>query len=221
MKQLTIDARLRALYPSVRLGCVRYRAEVGEGNPRLWELMERETIPAVRARLEGTPLPQFDNIRESRAAYKAFGKDPKRYRVSSEALIHRLKQGKDLYHVNTVVDANNLISIETGFSAGSYDLARLGERLELVLAAEGERYKGIGKEEVNIGCLPVLRDEAGFFGSPTSDSERAMITPASSDILTVLYCFTPGDYLAEALERAKERLREFAGAVEPRSWIVE
>ena len=58
---------------------------------------------------------EIPNIKESRAAYKAFGKDPSRYRVSSEALIRRIGQGKGLYEVNTVVDVNNLISIESGF----------------------------------------------------------------------------------------------------------
>ena len=53
------------------------------------------------------------------------GKEPSRYRVSSEALIRRILQGKGLYRINNVVDTNNLISIETGYSVGSYDLENL------------------------------------------------------------------------------------------------
>ena len=47
----------------------------------------------------------------------------------------------------------------------------------LVRAADGAHYDGIGKSSVNIQHLPVLKDELGYFGSPTSDSQRAMIQP--------------------------------------------
>ena len=64
-------------------------------------------------------------MRGSRAAYKAFGRNPGRYRVSSEALLCRVRRGDELYHVNSVVDVNNLISVESGLSVGSYDLEQL------------------------------------------------------------------------------------------------
>lgn len=64
-------------------------------------------------------------MRGSRAAYKAFGRNPGRYRVSSEALLRRVRRGDELYHVNSVVDVNNLISVESGLSVGSYDLEQL------------------------------------------------------------------------------------------------
>ena len=79
-------------------------------------------------------------MKESRAAYKAFGKDPSRYRVSSEALIRRIGQGKGLYEVNTVVDVNNLISIESGFSVGSYDVSQISEELVFRIGQKGETY---------------------------------------------------------------------------------
>ena len=65
------------------------------------------------------------NIKASRQAYKQLGKEPSRYRVSSEALIRRILQNKGLYKINNVVDTNNLISIETGYSVGSYDLEKI------------------------------------------------------------------------------------------------
>lgn len=58
---------------------------------------------------------------DNRRAFKSFGIDPGRTRISSEALYRRVRQGKDLYQVNAVVDANNLVSLASGFSLGSYD----------------------------------------------------------------------------------------------------
>ena len=166
-------------------------------------------------------MTEIPNIRESRAAYRAFGKDPSRYRVSSEALIRRIGQGKGLYQVNTVVDVNNLISIQSGFSVGSYDTAHIGEELTFRIGREGETYKGIGKDQVNIEHLPVLADEAGAIGSSTSDSERAMITEEAQEVLTLIYSFSPGGDLEKALEYGKEYLEKYAGASDVESWIVE
>ena len=87
--------------------------------------------------------------------------------------------------------------------------------------AGGETYKGIGKDEINIEHLPVLADEKGAIGSSTSDSERAMITDEAREVLTLIYCFSPGDELEKALEYGKKYLEKYAGATDMESWIAE
>ena len=164
---------------------------------------------------------EIPNIKESRAAYKAFGKDPSRYRVSSEALIRRIGQGKGLYEVNTVVDVNNLISIESGFSVGSYDTAKIADELIIRIGREGETYKGIGKEEINIENLPVIADEKGAIGSSTSDSEKAMITEKAEEVITLIYSFSDNQDLEKALDCGKKYVEQYAGELEIESWIIE
>ena len=141
--------------------------------------------------------------------------------MSSEALIRRIGQGKGLYEVNTVVDVNNLISIESGFSVGSYDAARMGENLVFRIGEAGETYKGIGKEEIKIDALPVLADEQGAIGSSTSDSERAMITEEAQEVLTLIYSFSDNQDLEKALESGKRYLEQYAKTSGIQSWIVE
>lgn len=153
-------------------------------------------------------------------AYKAFGKDPSRYRVSSEALIRRIGQGKGLYEVNTVVDTNNLISIESGFSVGSYDADKLGESLIFRVGKEDETYQGIGKDEINIAYLPVISDSEGAVGSSTSDSRRAMITEETKEVLTLIYSFSDNKDLEKAMEYGKEYFVKYAGAHGLECWIV-
>ena len=109
-----------------------------------------------------------------------------------------------MYEVNTVVDVNNLISIESGFSVGSYDTANVEDELVFRVGRVGETYKGIGKEEINIESLPVLADEKGAIGSSTSDSERAMITESATEVLTLIYSFSDNDDLEKALEYGKD-----------------
>ena len=152
-KNLVIDSRMKELWPAVRVGCLQYQVQVEKKNPELWAYLKKEIYKKAKDAIFDYGINEIPNIKESRAAYKAFGKDPSRYRVSSEALIRRIGQGKGLYEVNTVVDVNNLISIESGFSVGSYDAARMREDLVFRIGEAGETYKGIGKEEIKIDAL--------------------------------------------------------------------
>ena len=220
-KNLVIDSRMKELWPAVRVGCLQYQVQVEKKNPELWAYLKKEIYKKAKDAIFDYGINEIPNIKESRAAYKAFGKDPSRYRVSSEALIRRIGQGKGLYEVNTVVDVNNLISIESGFSVGSYDAARMGEDLVFRIGEAGETYKGIGKEEIKIDALPVLADEQGAIGSSTSDSERAMITEEAQEVLTLIYSFSDNQDLEKALESGRRYLEQYAKASGIQSWIVE
>ena len=90
-------------------------------------------------------------------------------------------------------------------------MARLTGGVVWQIAPEGTRYPGIGKEEINVEFLPALRDGAGFFGNPSSDSTRAMIRSESREVLLVIYSFGGADGLESALCRAEELLPPIAG----------
>ena len=220
-KELRIDEEMKKLWPATRVGCLQYRVKVEKKNEELWEYLKKDIFRKTKDEIFDYGVNEIPNIKESRAAYKAFGKDPSRYRVSSEALIRRIGQGKGLYEVNTVVDVNNLISIESGFSAGSYDVEKLGDRLVFRIGKKGETYQGIGKDEVNIEALPVLSDEEGAIGSSTSDSRRAMITEDAREVLTLIYSFSDNQDLEKAMESGKKYLEAYAKAEEIQGWIVE
>lgn len=220
-KELRIDEGMKKLWPATRVGCLQYRVKVEKKNEELWKYLKKDIFRKTKDEIFDYGVNEIPNIKESRAAYKAFGKDPSRYRVSSEALIRRIGQGKGLYEVNTVVDVNNLISIESGFSAGSYDVEKLGDRLVFRIGKKGETYQGIGKDEVNIEALPVLSDEEGAIGSSTSDSRRAMITEDAREVLTLIYSFSDNQDLEKAMESGKKYLETYAKAEDIQGWIVE
>ena len=212
---------MKQIWPTVRVGCLQYKVKVEKKNEEMWKYLKKDIFKKVKDEIFDYGVNEIPNIKESRAAYKAFVKDPSRYRVSSEALIRRIGQGKGLYEVNTVVDVNNLISIESGFSVGSYDTSNIEDELVFRVGKEGETYKGIGKEEIRIDCLPVLADTKGAIGSSTSDSERAMITENAEEVLTLIYSFSQNQDLEHALENGKKYLEQYVGAEEIQSWIVE
>ncbi len=220
MKHLQIDQNMKALWPATRVGCFQYQVQVEKKNEAMWTYLKKDIFKKTKDAIFDYGINELPNIKEARQAYKAFGKDPSRYRVSSEALIRRIGQGKGLYEVNTVVDVNNLISIQSGFSAGSYDASRIGEELILRVGREYETYKGIGKDEIKIDGLPVLADDEGAIGSSTSDSERAMIMEDTTEVLTLIYSFSENQDLERAMEYGSAYLEKYAGAKNLQCWIV-
>lgn len=211
-RNISIDRTLYDIYPHISLGVLHFHAEVRPSDEVFWDYMKKEVIPHVLKEIEGKNWGDINGIKGSRACYKAFGIDPGKHRVSSEALIRRIRRGDELYHINNVVDVNNLISIKSGLSVGSYDLEKLKGDIILRRALPGEAYQGIGKELLNMENFLVLCDDEGMFGSSHSDSVRAMVTEETKDILTVIYCFDSVSDLKMIIDFSKILFGQFTKA---------
>jgi len=216
--EISIDQKLKKAAPCLRLGIVFATVEVTRHNKSLWQEIDVCIKDISKIKLE--KVPHFAQIKGLRDAYKSLGKDPVRYRGSSEALLRRIIQGKGLYKVNTVVDINNLISLETMHSVGVYNLDNITSPVVFRVGASGECYKGIGKEIINIAELPVFADEIGPFGSPTSDSEKAMIIKETKKIMMIVIAFSKDSKLKESLTRAVSLLQKYANAQDIETTIV-
>lgn len=155
-------------------------------NEDLWS--EIETLAEkFRGELTTESLKELTSISATRRVYRAFGKDPSRYRPASEALIRRVLQGKELYQRDTLVDLVNLASIAYGYSIGGFDADKfVGDTLTLGIGREGEPYEGIGRGQINIQGLPVYRDAVGGVGTPTSDNERTKMSLETRHLLVLI-----------------------------------
>jgi len=156
-------------------------------------------------------------ILATRAAYKTLGKDPARYRGSAEALLRRVIAGKNLPRINAVVDIINLVSVESRLSIGLYDLAHVQGDIVFRAGRAGETYKGIGKYDLNLEGLPVFCDALGPHGSPTSDSERTMVTIETRNVLAVIISFGGEEGLDHGTQRMVELFRRYAAATESKT----
>lgn len=130
-----------------------------------------------------------EQIKATKAGYKELGKGPSRFRPSSDALWRRVVKGKGLYQINALVDLNNYLSLKYKMPFGSYDLDKISGDITLTKGESGASYAGIGKSDIYIENLLVLADDDGPFGSPTSDSTRAMISDDTVSGLMVGYLF--------------------------------
>lgn len=209
MEEITIDPRVREAAPELMLGCVRARVRTEPGSAALWAEMD-----ALAMRLSGevTDPATEPPVAALRAMYKRLGKDPSRYRGSPEALLRRLRWGKELYRISNVVDVVNYVSLATRLPIGLYDLPLLSPPLTLRRGEAGEAYDGIGKEKLNLEALPVLADVNGPFGSPTSDSRRTSVTEDTREVLAVIFGVAGREALETSVELLAEMLRRHAGA---------
>jgi DNA/RNA-binding domain of Phe-tRNA-synthetase-like protein len=213
LPDISIHPALKALAPDLVLGCISARVSVEKHNEELWREIDQH-LTHLSSTIKPDQINSIPQLAAMRSAYKALGKDPSRYRGSAEALLRRVLSGKGLYQINSVVDINNLVSLESLNPAGTYDLEKIVPPIELRIGAAGESYKGIGKDLINIESLPVFADAAGPFGSPTSDSERAMVRLETRKVLMVVFSFTGPQGLEQWVSRASELFRRFCGAEE-------
>jgi len=206
--------------PDVALLCFTFEVNVETGGPELWAEIDGVQIPKLESDYATDTLSTHPQIKASRQAYKATGKDPARYRVSSEALMRRVLQGKGLYRVNNVVDCNNLISIQTGLSCGLYNLDNVEGETMFRIGRADDDYEGIGRGKLNIEGLPVFSDDKGAFGSPTSDSVRTMITDEAKNVMLIMISFSGEDVLGEYGDIAEDYLRRYLDAKNIQKMLV-
>jgi DNA/RNA-binding domain of Phe-tRNA-synthetase-like protein len=217
--KISLDSELLAKCPRVALAYVTAGVETRPTSPELeQELRSCEEkilkLPEPKAVLESAA------IEATRKAYKALGKDPARYRGSAEALLRRVIAGKGLPRVNNVVDIINVVSVESRLPIGLYDLQHVRGDIVFRAGRAGETYKGIGKYDLNLEGLPVFCDAQGPHGSPTSDSERTMVTVATRQVLGIIIAFGGSASLGSAAERLAALLKQYASEGEIRVSVV-
>jgi len=216
---VTIEAALKKKCPRTALGCVTARVEPVASPAALTAALKTH-----EAEIQKLPFPRgvlaSPQVEATRAAYKALGKDPARYRGSAEALLRRVVGGKGLPEINAVVDVINLVSVESRMPVGLYDLGHVVGQIVFRAGSSGETYKGIGKYDLNLEGLPVFADSAGPHGSPTSDSERTMVTPATKEVLAVIVSFAGPENLEQWTGRLAALLNQYASATEIATNIV-
>lgn len=217
--EIKISEELKKHSPALQLGILTADVTYQEECPELWALMD-DTCEMAAASLAIEGISALPNVAAARKAYRSCGKDPARYRLSSEALLRRVVQGKGLYKVNNIVDVNNLISLKYHFSIGAFDRDAVEFPVEFRIGKAGEPYEGIGRGELNIENLPVLADQQGPFGSPTSDSMRTRTHQGMKRLLFCILSFGGASNMEPALDETVALLERFADASNVQRFIV-
>ncbi len=172
----------------------------------LWTEIEAACAD-IKARYALEDIRHRPAIDATRAAYKACGKEPNRYRPSAEALCRRAVKGLELYRSLAAIDLINLLSLITGYSIGGFDSDKfVGNALTLGIGKEGEPYEAIGRGNLNIAGLPVYRDAVGGVGTPTSDNERTKLSPDTRHLTMTINLYGAGEHSKAEIEALTRRL---------------
>lgn len=196
--KIIVEQQIENVCPRFVGACVEAEVENTPYSEELWKVIDRQG-EQFRQLFTTQTVKDISAIAATRSVYKACGKDPSRYRPSSEALIRRMLQGKQLYQIDTLVDLINLASITYGYSIGGFDADKFdGDTLTLGVGREGEPYEGIGRGMLNIAGLPVYRDATGGVGTPTSDNERTKMTLGTRRLVALVNGYDGNEHDVQA-----------------------
>lgn len=212
MKTLVVSDEIRAKAPALRVLQIEAEIENPDTPEALWA--ELEALAAVvHGRYAMEMVNKRPAIAATRTAYKACGKEPNRYRPSSEALMRRMVKGLELYRTAAVIDLINLLSVACGHSIGGFDADRIdGDIVTLGIGREGEPYEAIGRGPLNIAGMPVWRDNTGGIGTPTSDNERTKLSPSTRRLLMIVNMYGDEMPVADIEALARRLLVTYASA---------
>lgn len=220
MLDIEISEQLKQKVNNIAIGSLQADIVVKESAEELINILDKACEDFAANHIV-EDISQLQAIKDSRKAYKLLGKDPARYRLSSEALLRRIVKEKGIYKINNIVDINNLISIQSHYSICTFDISKLNPPITFTIGTKEDEYYGIGRGLLNIENLPVFEDQLGKFGSPTSDSERVKITNETTSISMNIISFSGIDNLNTYLDQLKDNLIQFAEAENLQTAIIE
>ncbi len=219
MIDIVITDELGGKCPGMALGIMQCNVRNTSFDENLWKEIQDISI-RIKKDFKLEDIKNQPNIAATRNVYKACGKDPNRYRPSAEALHRRIVKGNELYQISTLVDIINLVSLKTGYSIGGFDADKIKGNITAGVGKENEPFTGIGRGILNIAGLPVLRDESGGIGTPTSDEERTSIRPDTKNLLLNINGYTGPEPLNDIMKWFEELLTEYASAENIQKKIV-
>lgn len=214
------DPEFAALNPDYRLLAIEADVLSPETSDELWREITA-FADSYRQCHEMADINKRPGIAATRQAYKRLGKEPNRYRPSTEALCRRFVKGLDLYRSLALIDLVNLLSVCCGHSIGGFDADKIsGNTLTLGVGREGEPYEAIGRGQLNIAGLPVFRDEIGGVGTPTSDNDRTKITPSTRHLLLTVNIYGSDMPVHDIEAMATRLLQQYASATDIKTQMI-
>jgi DNA/RNA-binding domain of Phe-tRNA-synthetase-like protein len=145
--EYSIDERVFGKFPQyVRGVAVCTGVSNGPSPPELVAML-REQEGALRARFASVELLAADpRITCWKAAFKAFGMDPKDYRPSMEAMARRVLKSQELPSINALVDIGNVLSLKHLIPMGGHATDFVRENFSLRVADGSEEFVPFGSE---------------------------------------------------------------------------
>ena len=182
----SISPQMAKKYPSLNIGIAIIKGITVNKN----DLKLRKEIDEFIKSLQGLTTQEiglFPEIQSYRRIYKEMGVDWHSKRPSPEALLRRIARKKELYQINTCVDAYNLIVMKRRVSSGAFDLNQIKFPTVLRFPKPGEEILLLGDKEptkYNPADLAYF-DQIGGYNIYFNyrDAQRTAVTENTKNIL--------------------------------------
>lgn len=185
--EIQLSSEIISQIPHFKLGIIEYKEITVGDSPQMVKGRLQLFQESIYFDLENKNLSELPGIQEWRSIFKSFGKDPNRYRPSSEALYRRVQKQNYLTAVQSAIDINNFFSLQYQVPIGIYDSDKLEGQITIEVAKAGEEYLGLNGRMNSLENLIVSSDQLGPFGSPFVDSNRAPVTETTKNALQIIY----------------------------------
>ncbi|MCC7304075.1 hypothetical protein IT418_01520 [bacterium] len=212
---LRVADEIFSKFPEVRIGYL-FIHDINNTNPKSDALMKKikDESEKIKNEFNLDTVSQVPFISRWREIYRKFGAKPSDYRSSIENLIRMTLKGRDLDHINTLVDLYNYISLRYKLPVGGEDLDKISGDLELVVSNGSEpevQLLGDNKPEKPFVGEILYKDDKGVICRCWNwrEGERTMLTKETKNAILVIEANDPEEY--ENLDKALDGLLTLVG----------
>lgn len=146
--QFKIDPKLFAEFPNLKIGVLTAKNINNVKRISAIESLLRGASMQRVKEFERKSIDEDPRILRWREAYAKFGAKPSKYPSSIEALITRVINGKEIPHINSLVDIYNYFSLKYVIPVGGEDIDKFYGDVELTYAVGGEPFRPIGTVDI-------------------------------------------------------------------------
>ena len=185
-KTFSIDEAVAQKYPSINIGiAVIKNINIKKSDPNL--AAEINQFVESQSHLSNEVISSYPEVLTYRKLYKEMGIDWHSRRPSPEALLRRISQKKELYQINTCVDAYNLIVMKNRVSVGAFDYDKFSFPTVMRFPKEGEEILLLGDKEPTKFKPTELAyfDQLGGYNIDFNyrDAQRTCVTEKTKNII--------------------------------------
>ncbi len=182
----SIDKLVAQKYPSINIGiAVIKNINIKKTDSNLAD--EINKLVSEQFHLSNEIISSYPEVIAYRKLYKEMSVDWHSRRPSPEALLRRISQKKDLYKINSCVDAYNLVVMKNRVSIGAFDYNKFNFPTIMRFPKKGEEIFLLGDKEPTKFKANELAyfDQLGGYNIDFNyrDAQRTAVTENTKDIL--------------------------------------
>lgn len=211
-----IIPELKKIFPNISIGIALIKNVSIEKSNQELESEKSIFLNSIQG-LTTEQLGQFPEIISYRKLYREMKIDWHSRRPSPEALLRRVAQGRELYKINTCVDAYNLIVMKYHISVGAFDADQIKFPTVLRYASEGDEILLLGDEIPTKYTSKELAyyDKQGGYNIDFNyrDAQRSMVTENTKNLwinVDGVYDITP-EQVQRTLDESIQLIMKYCG----------